>query len=155
MSGLTESPAWQALISQQREMAGVHMRDLFARDPQRFERFSLQLSDVLLDYSKNRITEETMTLLMDLARQANLAERIEAMFNGDRINTTQDRAVLHVALRNRSNRPILMGAAAGHTIAFSKGSIYLARNGNLLYHGRIAMNEDGTFKPFHVDGETY
>jgi glucose-6-phosphate isomerase len=82
------------------------MRDLFARDPQRFERFSLELGSILLDYSKNRITEETMTLLLDLARQAGLAERIEAMFSGERINTTEGRAVLHVALRNRSNRPI-------------------------------------------------
>jgi glucose-6-phosphate isomerase len=106
MSALTSSPAWLALTEHQQEMADVHMRDLFARDPQRFERFSLQLGGILFDYSKNRITEETMSLLLDLTRQANLAERIEAMFSGERINTTEDRAVLHVALRNRSNCPI-------------------------------------------------
>jgi glucose-6-phosphate isomerase len=108
MSNLRESPAWQALIRHQHEMAGVQMRDLFARDPRRFERFSLRLADILFDYSKNRISEETMRLLLDLARQANLGARIEAMFSGEKINTTENRAVLHVALRNRTNRPILV-----------------------------------------------
>src|SRR5512136_3136699 len=108
MSQLTDSPAWQALSKHQSEMAGVHMRDLFARDPQRFERFSLRLGDILFDYSKNRITEETMSLLLDLARQANLASKIAAMFSGAKINVTEDRAVLHIALRNRSNRPIFV-----------------------------------------------
>jgi len=108
MSSLANSPAWQALIEHQQQMAGVHMRDLFASDPQRFERFSLWLGDMLFDYSKNRITEKTMLLLISLARQANLAQAVEAMFRGERINTTEDRAALHVALRNRSNRPILV-----------------------------------------------
>jgi glucose-6-phosphate isomerase len=107
MPGLEELPAWQALKKHHAEIAAVQMRDLFARDPQRFERFSLRLGDILFDYSKNRITEETMSLLLDLARQANLAGRIEAMFSGAKINVTEDRAVLHIALRNRSNRPIL------------------------------------------------
>jgi glucose-6-phosphate isomerase len=89
-------------------MADEHMRDLFDRDPQRFERFSLRLGEILFDYSKNRITEETRSLLIGLARQANLAQKIEAMFSGEKINTTENRAVLHVALRNRSNRPILV-----------------------------------------------
>jgi len=108
VSTLTDSHAWQALVAHQREMDQVHMRGLFARDETRFEHFSLHLGDILFDYAKNRITEETMALLMDLAREAGLAERIEAMFRGDKINTTEDRAVLHVALRNRSNRPILV-----------------------------------------------
>jgi len=82
------------------------MRELFARDPQRFSGFSLQLGEVLFDYSKNRITERTMQLLFELARQARLTGWIEAMFSGAKINTTEDRAVLHVALRNRSNYPI-------------------------------------------------
>ena len=106
MSLLTDSPAWEALTRHQQAIAGVHMRELFARDPQRFERFSLRLRDILFDYSKNRITEETMSLLLDLARQANLATHIEAMFSGEKINITENRAVLHVALRNRANRPI-------------------------------------------------
>ena len=108
MPGPIDLPAWQALEEHQREMAEVHMRDLFARDPQRFERFSLQLGDILLDYSKNRITAETMALLLDLARQANVAGKIEAMFTGEKYNNTEKRAVLHVALRNRSNRPIFV-----------------------------------------------
>src|SRR5512135_3750333 len=106
MSGAIDLPAWQALQKHQHEMAEVHMRDLFARDPQRFERFSLWLGDILLDYSKNRITAETMALLVELARQANVAGKIDAMFTGEKYNNTEKRAVLHVALRNRSNRPI-------------------------------------------------
>lgn len=108
MTLLTNSAAWQALKKHQQEIANVHMRDLFAQDPQRFERFSLRLGDILFDYSKNRITEKTRSLLVDLARQANLAEKIEAMFHGEKINTTENRAVLHIALRNRANRPILV-----------------------------------------------
>ncbi len=113
MPVLRELPAWQALDAHQKEIAGVHMRDLFAQDPKRFKRFSLRLqsadgSDILFDYSKNRITEETMSLLLDLARQANVAGKLEAMFSGQKYNNTEKRAVLHVALRNRSNRPILV-----------------------------------------------
>ncbi|UCG15067.1 MAG: glucose-6-phosphate isomerase, partial [Deltaproteobacteria bacterium] len=108
MSALTELDAWEALRQHYKEVAGLHMRDLFARDRKRFERFSLRLGDILFDYSKNRITEETVSLLVELARQANLAEQIQAMFSGEKINTTEDRAVLHVALRNRSNRPIFV-----------------------------------------------
>jgi glucose-6-phosphate isomerase len=106
MSLLIDSPVWQALHDQQQRMAGVHMRDLFAADPRRFERFSLRFGDILFDYSKNRITDTTLALLIDLAQQANLAQAIQAMYNGEKINLTENRAVLHVALRNRSNRPI-------------------------------------------------
>ena len=114
MSGPVDLPAWQALQKHQREMAEMHMRDLFARDPRRFERFSLRVpdgtpgGDILFDYSKNRVTQETMRLLCDLARQAGLQSKIEAMFTGQKVNNTEKRAVLHVALRNRSNRPILV-----------------------------------------------
>ncbi len=108
MSALTASSAWQALAQQRQDLEPVHMRDLFAQDPQRFERFSLYFDDILFDYSKNRITDQTMSLLFDLARQVDLATKIEAMFSGQKINNTEDRAVLHVALRNRSNRPILV-----------------------------------------------
>jgi glucose-6-phosphate isomerase len=108
MPGCVDLPAWQALRQHQTAMAEVQMRALFARDPQRFGRFSLQWGDILFDYSKNRVTQETMRLLFDLARQARLQDKIKAMFSGQRINTTEQRAVLHVALRNRSNRPILV-----------------------------------------------
>ena len=106
MPSLTESPAWARLSQHYQNVKDLHMRELFARDPQRFERFHLRLDDILFDFSKNRVTEETMQLLLSLARQAKLEERIEAMFGGQKINTSEDRAVLHVALRNRSGRPI-------------------------------------------------
>jgi glucose-6-phosphate isomerase len=105
---VTTLPAWKALKSHYQEVAHVHMRDLFDRDSERFERFSLHFGDILFDYSKNRISERTIDLLLELARQAGLAEMIEAMFSGEKINNTEGRAVLHVALRNRSNRPILV-----------------------------------------------
>lgn len=108
MSTLTNSHAWQALDAHQKEMADVHMHDLFAQDPHRFNKFSLKFGDILFDYSKNRMTEQTIALLMNLARQANLGQMIEAMFTGQKINNTEQRAVLHIALRNRSNRPILV-----------------------------------------------
>jgi len=105
---LTNSPAWLALQQHYQTMKDVHMRDLFAADPQRFQKFSLRHADILFDYSKNRVTAETMELLCDLARQARLRDAIAAMFSGQKINVTEKRAVLHVALRNRSNRPILV-----------------------------------------------
>ncbi len=84
------------------------MRDLFAKDSERFQKFSILFKDILLDYSKNRITQETMGLLFELARQAKVLESAEKMFTGEKINFTEKRAVLHIALRNRSNRPILV-----------------------------------------------
>lgn len=108
MSVLTLSAAWRALQEHHKKMTAVHMRDLFAADPARFQKFSLRFEDILFDYSKNRITEETMVHLLALAEEAGLAERIQAMFSGAKINNTEGRAVLHVALRNRSNRPILV-----------------------------------------------
>jgi glucose-6-phosphate isomerase len=111
MSTLTSSAAWTALETHQHEMANIHMRELFAQDPERFNKFSLRFQDLLLDYSKNRITEKTMQLLCDLARQADLKGWTEKMFSGEKINITENRAVLHIALRNRSNRPILVDGA--------------------------------------------
>ncbi|HNS51198.1 MAG TPA: glucose-6-phosphate isomerase [Anaerolineae bacterium] len=100
--------AWQALEVHRREIAGVHMRDLFANDPRRFDDLSLRVGDILFDFSKNRVTRETLRLLVDLAHQAGLAGKIESMFTGEKYNSTEKRAVLHVALRNRSNRPIMV-----------------------------------------------
>ena len=105
--------AWKELEAHQQELASVQMRDLFQNDPQRFERFSLRFDDLLLDFSKNRITEKTLNLLRELARQSSLSSWIEKMFSGERINSTEDRAVLHIALRNRSNRPIIVD---GHDV---------------------------------------
>jgi glucose-6-phosphate isomerase len=99
-------PAWPNLEKLAAKMSGIHMRELFAKDPERFARFSVRFGDLLFDYSKNRVETETMEQLLALAAQAGLAKRIEEMFSGEKINTTEQRAVLHVALRNRSNRPI-------------------------------------------------
>lgn len=103
---LSKSDTWRALADHQEEMSHLHMRDLFAENPQRFEQFSLAWGDLLLDYSKNRINSDTMGLLMDLARQAKLEDWRDAMFAGESINCTEQRAVLHTALRNQSGRPI-------------------------------------------------
>ncbi|OHB25633.1 MAG: glucose-6-phosphate isomerase [Desulfuromonadaceae bacterium GWC2_58_13] len=108
MANLTDLPAWKALHRHHREIAHLHMRDLFVSDPDRFEKFSLRWHEFLFDYSKNRINDETMPLLLDLAQQAGLGARIEAMFAGQRINQTEDRAVLHVALRNRGGQSIFV-----------------------------------------------
>jgi len=106
MANLLKLQAFQTLAEHFEEMQHVHMRDLFARDEQRFEKFSLGLDDLLFDYSKNRITGKTMKLLFDLAEQSGLKDAIGQMFSGAKINTTEQRAVLHVALRNRSGAPI-------------------------------------------------
>ncbi len=106
MSALTESPAWKALLEHHQEIKPVHMRDLFDQDPERFEKFSARSSGMLLDYSKNRITEKTMELLFDLSRSCGVEQARDRMFAGDHINKTEDRAVFHVALRNRSERPM-------------------------------------------------
>lgn len=108
MSLLCNLPAWKNLQDHYCEVADLHMRDLFKNDPERFNKFSLKIKDILFDYSKNRITEQTMPLLMDLARQRNLEDNIQAMFSGQKINQTEHRAVLHIALRNRNNRPIMV-----------------------------------------------
>jgi glucose-6-phosphate isomerase len=102
----TQRPAWKALEEHHKQVAPLHLRELFRQDPRRFEKFSLRFDDILLDYSKNRVTDETMRLLFDLARQSDLQGWVEKMFTGQKINVTENRAVLHVALRNRSNRPI-------------------------------------------------
>ena len=108
VAGPLHRPVCQSLRAHQAEMAALHMRDLFAADPGRFERFSLQVGELLLDYSKNRITEQTMQLLLRLAEEADVAGWRERMFAGDKINHTENRAVLHTALRNRSNTPVMV-----------------------------------------------
>jgi len=107
MSKLTSSPAWQALTTHYKNTAPLHMRELFAHDAQRFGKFSLQFEDILLDYSKNRITEETVRLLLDLAHQADVPGWTEKMFSGEKINFTEGRAVLHTALRGKD--PVYVG----------------------------------------------
>jgi len=92
-------PSWKALASHYREMEKVHLRKLFAADPSRGERLTLDAAGIFLDYSKNRVTDETLRLLLKLAQESGLRERIDAMFRGEKINVTENRAVLHVALR--------------------------------------------------------
>jgi len=99
MPPLTSGAAWRALQAHQRELQPQHLRQLFAADPKRGERLSLDACGIYLDYSKNRLTDETLRLLLALADEAGLRQRIEAMFRGDRINATEGRAALHVALR--------------------------------------------------------
>ena len=108
MTTLADSPAWRALARHQRDIAGLHVRDLFAADPGRAARCSRELHGIWFDFSKHRITDETLRLLIDLAEAAELPAWIARMFSGARINTTEDRAVLHVALRSRSGRPVLV-----------------------------------------------
>ena len=105
----TQTAAWQALQKHFDEMKDVTIADLFAKDGDRFSKFSATFDDqMLVDYSKNRITEETLAKLQDLAKECELAGAIKSMFSGEKINRTENRAVLHVALRNRSNTPILV-----------------------------------------------
>ncbi|WXN76291.1 glucose-6-phosphate isomerase [Escherichia coli] len=105
----TQTAAWQALQKHFDEMKDVTIADLFAKDGNRFSKFSATFDDqMLVDYSKNRITEETLAKLQDLAKECDLAGAIKSMFSGEKINRTENRAVLHVALRNRSNTPILV-----------------------------------------------
>ena len=98
-STLTDSPAWKALQAHHAEVAGLHLRQLFAADPTRGDRFTAEACGLYLDYAKNRVTGRTLELLVALAAERGLRGRIDAMFRGEKINTTEDRAVLHVALR--------------------------------------------------------
>ncbi len=107
MPTLTARPEWQALSAHFEQQKSVHLRELFQRDPGRAEHFSAEAAGLLLDYSKHRITQQTLGLLLDLAKGVGLRERIDAMFAGKKINTTEDRAVLHVALRTPRGKKIV------------------------------------------------
>jgi len=108
---LAERPAWRALLEHHKKTATLHLRDLFASDAGRGERLTLEAAGLYLDYSKNRITDETIALLVRLANECGLRERIAAMFSGERINVTEDRAVLHVALRAPPGERMLLDGA--------------------------------------------
>lgn len=108
MATLTQYPVWEKICQHQQTMASIHMRDLFANDAERFNKFSLNFTDLLLDYSKHRINDETLPMLFQMAREAQVENWRERMFTGEKINTTEDRAVLHTALRNRSNTPVMV-----------------------------------------------
>ena len=103
-----ETTSWQLLTGHLLTMQATHMRELFEEDPKRFEKFQLKLNDILIDYSKNIVTEETMNLLFNLAHEVQLKDAIDGMFHGDKINQTEHRSVLHIALRNISSTPIYL-----------------------------------------------
>jgi len=102
----TQARSWQKLIDHFADIKDVHMKDLFAEDPARFENYHACFNDILVDYSKNRITDKTLELLVELARETGVKEATAGMFRGDVLNETENRPVLHIALRNRGNSPI-------------------------------------------------
>ncbi len=115
---VTRSSAWQWLAAHAASMAGMHMRELFAREPDRHPRLTIDTGDVFLDYSKNRVVDETLDLLREFARQAGLPQAIEALFRGDRINVTENRPALHCALRRTGGPPLLVdGTDVGVAVA--------------------------------------
>src|SRR5450432_1431673 len=126
---LTQRAAWKKLTAHHKKIKGLHLRKLFAADPKRGERMTTEAAGLFLDYSKNRITSETLKLLLQLARESDLRGRIKAMFSGEKINITENRAVLHVALRAPKGATILVDgknvvpevhAVLGKMAAFSK-----------------------------------
>ncbi len=103
-----KSSAWKALVSHYKTVSKLHLRQLFADDPKRGQRMVIEAVGLYLDYSKNRVTDETLNLLLQLAEESGLRERIDAMFSGEKINITEKRAVLHVALRAPKDEPIIV-----------------------------------------------
>jgi glucose-6-phosphate isomerase len=104
----TTTKAWRKLSKHYKDTKGVEMKTLFAANPQRFSAFSTRFEAILVDYSKNILTEDTLPLLIKLAKECGLKAAIDAQFNGSVINETENRAVLHTALRNRSNKPVMV-----------------------------------------------
>ena len=104
----TQTRSWQKLSEHFAAIKDVHLKDLFAEDPDRFKHFHVRFHDILVDYSKNRLTRETLSLLIELARETGVQTAVSRMFAGEKINETEDRAVLHIALRNRANSPIMV-----------------------------------------------
>ena len=102
----TQTQAWASLTSHYEKMKAMHLKDLFAANPDRFEKFSQRFENILIDYSKNIIDDKTWQLLLQLVEEVGLKAAIDAMFSGQAINETENRAVLHTALRNQSNTPM-------------------------------------------------
>ncbi len=105
---LTRRPAWKALAEHSKQLKKLHLRELFAEDAKRGERFTAEAAGLFLDYSRNRLRDETLRLLVQLAEESNLRARRDAMFGGEKINITENRAVLHVALRAPRDATILV-----------------------------------------------
>ena len=104
----TATKSWQNLRRHFKKIQNIHMKTLFAEDPQRFDKFSIRFNDIIVDFSKNRVTEETLERLIGLAESSGLQNAIHDMFSGEKINESEDRAVLHTALRNRDNNPVIV-----------------------------------------------
>src|SRR6202012_6055855 len=104
----TQRPAWKALEANYKQVSALHLRDMFAKDAGRGDRMTAEAAGIFLDYSKNRVTDETLKLLVQLAEESGLRARIDAMFNGEKINITENRAVLHVALRAPKGEKIVV-----------------------------------------------
>ena len=104
----TQTEAWEKLREHFKEMKSVQMKDLFEKDKERFSKFSLTFKDILVDFSKNIITAKTLKLLLELSKEINIKKAVEQMFSGEKINETENRSVLHTALRNRSNKPVFV-----------------------------------------------
>jgi glucose-6-phosphate isomerase len=142
MTALDQSPSWRKLASHSGSLKDFRLRDAFASDPGRAARMSLEAAGLYLDLSKNRLTGETLALLLDLARERGLEAKRDAMFAGEKINATEKRSVLHVALRNRSNRPIVADGldvmpAINAVLAKMKGFVGKVRSGEWKgYDGR-------------------
>lgn len=131
---VSTTPVWMALMKQFEATKDVQMKDQFAADPNRFDSFSMEFEDILLDFSKNRVSKETMDLLYKLAEQQDVVGFAKRMYSGEKINNTEERAVLHVALRNQSNTPILVDGvdvmpAVNDTLARIKTFTEDVRNG--------------------------
>lgn len=145
MSDLTQSSAWKALVAHHAVVKDVQMKDMFAQDKDRFNKFSTEFEDILFDYSKNRISEETMDLLYALAEQQDVKALAQKMYAGEKINTTEGRAVLHVALRNQSNTPIMVDGKdvmpdVNETLARIKSFTEKVRGGNWKGHTGKSIN---------------
>ena len=150
---LPQRPAWKALEAHAQQVRGLHLRRLFADDPKRGERLTAEAAGIYLDYSKNRVTDETLRLLVRLAEECRLRERIDAMFRGDKINVTEGRAVLHVALRAPRGQVILEDGKdvvpqVHHVLDKMSGFADRVRGGEWLgYTGRPIRNRPGANNP--------
>jgi glucose-6-phosphate isomerase len=113
MTSITQSTSWKNLENHHKKIQKIHMKDLFENDPNRFDKFHINFDKTLIDFSKHRVTDETIPLLLNLAREANIEAWREKLFSGEKINFTEQRSVLHTALRNSSNQAILVD---GHDV---------------------------------------
>ena len=149
MLPLTARPEWKALEGHYEKIRGLHLRTLFANDRSRGERLTAEGAGIFLDYSKNRVTDETIALLCRLAEASRLRERIEAMFSGARINVTEDRAVLHVALRAPRDTSIVVDGKdvvpGVHAVlgAMAAGAVFIAWAAATGYSGVLSAAGHG------------